>query len=228
MADGPSAMPTVVVTDTVFSMDGDTAPVGQIADLCRAHGALLLLDEAHAVLGPELPPDVASGHDPELTVVRVGTLSKTLGAVGGFVAGSRDVADLMVNRARPYIFSTALTPADAAAALAALGVLRSPEGSALVVRLAASVARVAGTVLGRPDHPSPIIPLVVGSEQRALEASAQLLARGLWVPAIRPPTVPVGTSRLRITLSAAHSDEQIDRLLQAVGALSVPEPSSIR
>jgi len=214
--------PTVVVTDTVFSMDGDTAPLDQISALCRAHGALLLLDEAHAVLGPTLADGI--GDDDELVVVRVGTMSKTLGAVGGFVAGTQDVIDLMVNRARPYIFSTALTPGDAAAALAALGVLCSSEGSALVARLAASVARVATALLDDPDHPSPIVPLVLGSERRALEASAALLARGLWVPAIRPPTVPVGTSRLRVTLSASHTDAQIDRLLEAAAALSASAP----
>ena len=118
--------PTIVVTDTVFSMDGDAAPVEEIAALCRRHGALLLLDEAHAVLGPHLPASLTA--DPELTLVRMGTLSKTLGSLGGFLAGSRDVIDLMVNAARPYIFTTGLSPADAAAALAALGVLRSPEG----------------------------------------------------------------------------------------------------
>ncbi len=120
--------------------------------------------------------------------------------------------DLLINLARPYIFTTALSPADAAAALAALGVLRSPEGDALVTRLRTWVDAVAG-----PHHPSPIVPVVLGSEERALEASAMLLDDGLWVPAIRPPTVPVGTSRLRVTLSAAHTEVQVAQL---VGALS--------
>ena len=134
----------------------------------------------------------------------MGTLSKTLGSLGGFVAASRDVVDLLVNRARSYIFSTAPTPADAAAALAALRVLRSAEGAALTGRLAALVDRLSEAGLAPPGHPSPIIPVVLGSEQAALEASASLLERGLWVPAIRPPTVPVGTSRLRVTVSAAQ------------------------
>jgi len=207
-ADGHAATPTVVVTDTVFSMDGDAAPLDEIAALCRHHGALLLLDEAHAVLGPTF--DGGSGND-DLMVVRVGTLSKTLGSMGGFVAGPRSVIDLIVNLARPYIFTTALTPADTAAALAALGVLRSPEGDALVARLRAMVDAVAG-----PGHPSPIIPVVLGSEGRALAASAALLDQGLWVPAIRPPTVPVGTSRLRVTLSAAHTDAQVAQLAEAL------------
>jgi 8-amino-7-oxononanoate synthase len=214
--------PTIVVTDTVFSMDGDVAPVEEIAALCRRHGALLLLDEAHAVLGPHLPASLTS--DPGLTLLRMGTLSKTLGALGGFLAGSRDVIDLMVNTARTYIFTTGLSPADAAAALAALGVLCSPEGDALVQRLATLVARVRapeapGTVPRGDDAASPIIPIILGSEQRALEASAALLAEGLWVPAIRPPTVAVGTSRLRVTLSAAHTDDQVTRLVEALTPL---------
>jgi len=216
------ATPTIVVTDTVFSMDGDAAPVGEIAALCRRHGALLLLDEAHAVLGPHLPRNLT--HDPGLTLVRMGTLSKTLGSLGGFLAGPQDVIDLMVNLARPYIFTTGLTPADAAAALAALGVLRSREGDELVARLADLVARVDvprrhGTSGAEGVPSSPIIPVVLGSEERAIKASAALLAEGLWVPAIRPPTVPAGTSRLRVTLSAAHTDLQVARLIQALAPM---------
>jgi 8-amino-7-oxononanoate synthase len=224
-AEGHAATPTVVVTDTVFSMDGDAAPLDEIAALCRRHGALLLLDEAHAVLGPTFESSGGSegggggenggvDHGGGLTVVRVGTLSKTLGSMGGFVAGPRNVIDLLVNLARPYIFTTALTPADSAAALAALGVLRSPEGDALVARLRALVTAVAG-----PEHPSPIIPVVLGSEERALDASAALLRAGLWVPAIRPPTVPVGTSRLRVTISAAHTDAQVSQLIDGLRSL---------
>ena len=216
------ATPTIVVTDTVFSMDGDAAPVEEIAALCRRRGALLLVDEAHAVLGPHLPASLTS--DPELTLVRMGTLSKTLGSLGGFLAGPRDVIDLMVNAARPYIFTTGLSPADAAAALAALGVLRSAEGDALVRRLADLVERVGGG--DPPGAPgtraapsSPIIPVILGTEQRALEASAALLADGLWVPAIRPPTVPAGTSRLRVTVSAAHTDDQVRQLVDALAPL---------
>ena len=143
----------------------------------------------------------------------MGTLSKTLGSLGGFVAGPAPLVDLLVNRARSYIFTTASTPADTAAALAAVRVLRSAEGEALVARLRAHVDRV------RPGHPSPIVPIVLGDEDRAVAASAALLERGLLVPAIRPPTVPPGSSRLRITLSAAHTDEDVDRLLAALDEL---------
>lgn len=217
-SDGASPpIPTVVVTDSVFSMDGDTAPLGELVALCRRFDALLVLDEAHAVLGPHLPADLHGG-----TVVRVGTLSKTMGSLGGFVAASRDVVDLIVNRARSYIFSTASTPADAAAALAAVRIVRSDEGAALTSRLAGLIERVVEAGFAAPGHPSPILPVVLGSEQAALTASAALLQDGLWVPAIRPPTVPVGTSRLRVTLSAAHSDEVVSRLLRGLGHLPRP------
>ncbi len=207
----------LVVSETVFSMDGDVAPVDDLVDVCGRHGALLVLDEAHAVLGPRVP---AAEH-----VLRVGTLSKTLGALGGFVAGAARYTELLVNRARSFIFTTASTPADAAAALAALRVTRSPEGDALRARLRAHVDRL------RPGHPSPILPYLCGNEVHALEAAAALLDQGLLVTAIRPPTVPVGTSRLRVTLSAAHTDEQVDRLAHALGVavswLVTPRPAAL-
>ncbi len=196
--------PAIVVTDTVFSMDGDVAPVVALAETCAARGALLVLDEAHAVLGPDVDLD-AVAH------LRVGTLSKHLGTLGGFVAGPRAFVDLLVNRARSFIFSTASTPADAAAGLAALQVLRSAEGTSLVDRLRANVERVA------PGRRSPIVPVVVGHEQAALDASAALLERGLLVPAIRPPTVAPGSSRLRISLSATHTHDQLAALLAGLG-----------
>jgi 8-amino-7-oxononanoate synthase len=199
----------LVVTDTVFSMDGDVADMEPLIELCAREGALLVLDEAHAVLGPYV--DVPADAD----IVRVGTLSKTLGALGGFVTGPARYVELVENQARPYIFTTASTPADTAAALAALRVLRSPEGDALVARLRSNVDRV------RAGHPSPIVPFVVGEEQATLAAAQQLLDRGLLVPAIRPPTVAPGTSRLRVTLSAAHTDDQIDILTRALDDILV-------
>ncbi|MBA2609693.1 MAG: 8-amino-7-oxononanoate synthase [Actinobacteria bacterium] len=201
----------VLVTDSVFSMDGDAAPLDDLAQLARSTGALLVVDEAHAVLGP----DPKWSADDELAFVRVGTLSKTLGSLGGFVAASAAVCDLLVNRARPYIFTTASTPADTAAARAALAVLRSSEGEALLARLAAHVKRVC------PGHRSPIVPIVLGDEQAALDAAAFMADRGLLVPAIRPPTVPVGTSRLRVALSAAHTDDEVTQLVHALKDLDV-------
>ena len=198
--------PALVVTDTVFSMDGDEAPVADLVEVCRRRGALLVLDEAHAVLGPTVE---TAGLD----IVRVGTLSKALGALGGFVAGDHDVVDLLVNAARPFIFTTAPTPGDTAAALAALRIVRSPEGARLVDRLRRHVEAVA------PGHPSPIVPVILGDESAALAASARLLEQGLLVPAIRPPTVAPGSSRLRVALSAAHTDEHVERLVKALADL---------
>ena len=200
----------VVVSDSVFSMDGDVAPVQALGELCARHGALLILDEAHAVLGP-CGPEPIDGLD----IIRVGTLSKTLGSLGGWAATSAPVVDLLVNRARSYIFTTALSPADTAAGLAALRIVRSTEGSLLIDRLRAIVGRV------NCNHPSPIIPLLLGDEGVAVKASASLLERGILVPAIRPPTVPAGTSRLRIALSAGHDDEMIERLLAALADLGL-------
>jgi 8-amino-7-oxononanoate synthase len=197
--------PAVVVTDSVFSMDGDEAPLAALADLCASHDAVLVVDEAHAVLAP--PP-------PEGAVV-VGTLSKTLGAVGGFIAADAEVVDLCRNSSRSFIFTTAGAPADAAAALAALGVLDSAEGTALVAGLRANVERIA------PGHGSPILPVLLGSEERAVSVADALLERGVLVPAIRPPTVAPGTCRLRIAVSAVHTDEQLDLLSTTLDDLEV-------
>jgi len=206
----PGADRQVVVTDTVFSMDGDVAPVAELQELCADHDALLVLDEAHAVLQP-VPTVPADGP----VVVQVGTLSKTLGALGGFVAGPRPLVELLVNRARTHIFTTALSPADAAAALAALGVLLGAQGDELRSRLRAHVERV------RPGHPTPVVPVVLGDEAAALDASARLLDRGLLVPAIRPPTIPPGSSRLRVALSAAHTADEVDELVAALAELGL-------
>lgn len=208
--------PTVVVADSVFSMDGDAADLDALAEACTRHRATLVLDEAHAVLGPDLDP----ADHPDLALVRVGTLSKTLGSLGGFAACSGPVRDLLVNVARSFIFTTGLSPADAAAGLAALELLGTGEGAALRTRLRAHVDRL------RPGHPSPIVPVVLGDEAAAVAAADALLAQGLLVPAIRPPTVPAGTSRLRVTLSAAHTDAQVDRLVAALSPLAAPPPSN--
>jgi len=210
----------LVVTDLVFSMDGDVAPVGELAAACARHGALLVLDEAHAVLGRGALAghEALAGHGGRGSaggagLLRMGTLSKVLGSQGGFVAGPARLVELLENCARSYIFTTAPPPASVAAAMAALGIVRSPEGAALTARLASHVDRL------RPGQPSPIVPVVLGSEQRALRASDALLSEGIWVPAIRPPTVPPGTARLRVTLSAAHTDAEVDRLAAALERL---------
>jgi len=198
---------SVVVSDAVFSMDGDVAPTEDLADVCERRGAMLVLDEAHAVLGPAAP------HRPGTTVLVVGTLSKALGSLGGFVAGPSAYIDLFTSAARSFIFTTATPPGDAAAARAALAILRSTEGDDLVATLRGHVGRL------RTDHPSPIIPVLLGTEQRALAVAEALLERGLLVPAIRPPTVAPGTSRLRIALSAAHTTAQVEALADALADL---------
>jgi 8-amino-7-oxononanoate synthase len=202
----------MVVVDAVFSMDGDEAPVYLLGEVCARNGALLVIDEAHAVLGPtaEALADIAG-----LEWVHVVTMSKALGSSGGAACGPRWLIELLVNRARPFIFSTAPSPADTAAATAAVRLIRTPEGQQLITRLASLVGRVA------PGHPSPIIPILIGSETDAVAASAELLGRGLLIPAIRPPTVAPGTSRLRIALSAAHTDAMIDDLLDGLSNLEL-------
>ena len=194
----------MVVSDSVFSMDGDLAPIKELSAVCAARGALLVLDDAHLVL------DHPESLHPRCRVLRVGTLSKAVGALGGYATGPRTFMDLLVNAARSYIFTTAATPAAAAAAAAAIDVIDSPEGSELKRRLRTNIDRI------RPSHPSPIVPIIVGDEDRALAASEALREQGILVPAIRPPTVPAGTSRLRVTVSAAHAGEDLDRLTDAL------------
>jgi len=199
----------IVITESVFSMDGDSAPLPELAQLCIEHGALLVLDEAHAVLGPKLSPIR------NLQVLHVGTLSKTLGSLGGFVAGPSRLIELLVNRARTFIFTTALSPADTAAALAALRICESNEGDRLRMKLRSLID------LLRPGHPSAIIPIIIGEDSAALAAAAQLREAGIHVPAIRPPTVPKGTSRLRVALSAAHSEAMVVVLRDALAQIAV-------
>lgn len=200
----------IILTETVFSMDGDVAPVEQLAQLADRYAALLVLDEAHAVLGPQILPSASA---PE--IVRMGTLSKTLGSMGGWICGSRALIDLLVNRARSFIYTTGLTPADTAAALAALRISAGEEGRQLRARLRRAVDQI------RAGHPSPIIPIIQGADAAAVAAAAALFEQGIHVPAIRPPTVPPGTARLRIALSAAHDDDMLARLSSALRSMGL-------
>jgi 8-amino-7-oxononanoate synthase len=211
----------LVATDTVFSMDGDLAPMAQIADACERQGALLVADEAHAtgVLGPRGAGLVAQLGLGGRVDLRVGTLSKAAGAFGAYVAATRSCCELLVNRARPLIFSTGLPPAVPHAALTALRILQGVEGDALRARLRSNVERFAVGLraLGLPaEAATPIFPVVLGAPEAALSASAQLRKQGLLVKPIRPPTVPAGSSRLRIALTAAHTDVHLDLLLSAL------------
>lgn len=199
----------LVVTEAIFSMDGDAAPLRELADLCACHDALLVIDEAHAALG--LPLDAI-----DCEHVLVGTLSKTFGSLGGWVAGTCATIELLVNRARSFIFTTGLSPADAAAALAALNVYCSEEGECLRHRLRRHIDAF------RPGHASPIVPILFGTEVAALDAARRLFELGIYIPAIRPPTVPRGTSRLRLTLSAAHTDDMVAELKRALRGVMAP------
>lgn len=226
LAEGTAARRRLLVTESIFSMDGDAAPLADLADLAARHDAILILDEAHAfgVLGPRgRGLSAAAGIEPD---VLIGTLGKAVGAAGGFVAGSNLLRDFLVNRARTFIFTTALPPPVAAAATAALALLDGREGEERRVRLrdrrAWLAQRLAAlrplTLPGFVDCPgSPILPFVLGTEARALAVSAALAERGVFVPAIRPPTVPQGTARLRITLSAAHEQHDLETLVRALG-----------
>jgi len=208
----------LVVTEAVFSMDGDLCPLREIVGLTEAHDALLLLDEAHAVgvLGEHgMGLAEALGLQPRIAF-QMGTLSKAAGLAGGYLAASRDWIDLLVNRARSFIFSTAPPPALAHAALTSLQLIGGAEGQARRATLRANIATFQQASGLLTSHATPILPLVLGSNDAVLHASAALESRGFLVPAIRFPTVPRGTARLRISLSAAHSTTSIQCLAQAL------------
>jgi len=213
----------LVVTDGLFSMDGDLAPLAELADLAERHEAMLMVDEAHGtgVFGRQ-GRGVAEHLGVEQRVhVRVGTLSKALGSIGGFVVGPRSLVQWLVNRARPYVFSTAMPGAAAAAAIAALDVVRDePHRREAVLGRAEGLRNaLVGQGWNVGGSASQIIPLILGKSDRAVRLSAALRGRGFFVPAIRPPTVPEGEACLRISLTFAHTAEMIADLLAALGEL---------
>ena len=216
-----SARRRLVVTDTVFSMDGDVAPLPEIVEACERQDAILMVDEAHAtgVVGPGGRGAIASfGLDGRVPVV-MGTLSKALGSAGGYIAGSRELVAFLRNRARAFIFDTAPPPPSAAAAIAAIDVLeaepeRPERARALAERLAKGLID-AGFDVREPA--AAIVPIVIGSAERALAFARAVRAEGVLVPAIRPPSVAPGSARLRATVMATHSEEQIDA---AIGAFA--------
>ncbi|HEY8440785.1 MAG TPA: 8-amino-7-oxononanoate synthase [Xanthobacteraceae bacterium] len=203
----------LIATDGVFSMDGDLAPLPGLADLAQHHEAWLLSDDAHGlgVLGGGRGS--AFVHGKAEIPLQMGTLSKAIGAYGGYLCASAPVIDLMRNRGRTLIYSTGLPPAIAAAAIAALDLIaREPAYAALPVAKAKAFARSAGL----PEPASPIVPVIVGDAKAAVAASHLLEQEGFLVAAIRPPTVPSGTARLRFTFTAQHPDNEIERLAQIV------------
>jgi 8-amino-7-oxononanoate synthase len=199
----------LILTETVFSMDGDRPPLAALADLAAAHDAWLMTDDAHG-LGV-VAPDPAAARVP----LQMGTLSKAAGAYGGYICASRPVIDLIVNRARSLIYSTGMSPADAGAALAGLEIIT--EDRDLTARPLANARRFT-KLMDLPEATSPIVPLLLGDAETALRHSAKLEEAGFLVTAIRPPTVPEGTARLRFTFTAGHEEDQIRGLADALRA----------
>jgi 8-amino-7-oxononanoate synthase len=202
-----------VVTESLFSMDGDPAPLDDLVAVAHGGGAAMIVDDAHAlgVLGP-----AGAGLAPATPAdIVVGTLGKSLGSAGAFVAGPTALAELLWNRARPLVFSTGMTIGAQAAALAAVAIAQGEEGRQRRATLAELRLRLAGA-LGLADGVGAIVPIVLGADAAAVSASAALEQRGFWVPAIRPPTVAEGTARLRVTLSALHSSAQVEALAAAL------------
>jgi 8-amino-7-oxononanoate synthase len=215
----------LIVTDSVFSMDGDMAPLGELCDLAESYDCMLMVDEAHAtgVFGANGRGVAELQGVEERIPIRIGTLSKALGCSGGFVCGSQNLIEWLANRARSYVFSTAPPPATCAAALAALEiVIAEPERRKLLLSRADQLRqqlRQQGWNLG--TSLSQIIPLIVGEAARALDLAKALREAGLFVPAIRPPSVPAGQALLRISLSYAHTDDMLATLVDALGRLRV-------
>ena len=204
----------LIITDGVFSMDGDLAPLAELNDLANEHDAWLMSDDAHGlgvVGGGRGTSFTGNTHIP--VPLQMGTLSKAVGAYGGYLCASAPVIELMRNRARTLIYSTGLPPAIVATSIAALDVIeREPDYAARPVRKARAFTRLAKL----PEAQSPIVPVVIGAEDDALEASRLLEDEGFLAVAIRPPTVPAGTARLRLTFTAQHPDDAIERLATIV------------
>lgn len=220
----PVTRHVVVITESVFSMDGDCAPLREIVSLKDKYGVWLMVDEAHAsgIIGQN-----GRGLADELGVsnhieIQMGTLGKALGASGGYICGSRALVDFLVNRARSFIFSTAPVPAAAAAATAGIQIVQSAEGENLRSALHRRIAELKSKI-GNPEPAisSAIVPLMIGDESVAVAVAAELRARNIFVPAIRYPTVARGAARLRVTLTAAHTEADVLELVSALTRLKI-------
>ena len=221
--DHPRAL---IVTDGVFSMDGDLAPLASLSDVAAEHDTWLMTDDAHGIgvvgggRGSGFVNGGANGSGGRVPL-QMGTLSKAIGAYGGYLCASKPVIDLIRTRCRTLIYSTALPPGTVAAAIAALDLIRDdPEYAALPLKKAKDFT----AMLGLADAESPIVPIVLGDTQRTLDASKMLEDEGFLVIAIRPPTVPDGTARLRVTFTAAHDDDDIARLAERIKPLIIDAP----
>jgi len=211
----------LVITESVFSMDGDQAPLAAIVELKERYGAWLMLDEAHALglLGDNRSGLARATGLEHRVDIHLGTLGKALGSAGGYVAGSRVLIDFLIQRARSFMFSTAPVPAAAASAQAALELVQSAEGATRSKSAWNQARKVAA--LTQPGQPpsSTILPVILGDEETTLNAAARLHQMGLWVPAIRYPTVARGMARLRVTVTSAHTDQEVTRLMAALGSI---------
>jgi len=220
-----TASSKIVVTDSVFSMDGILAPLPALLAVCERHGAWLVVDDAHGfgVLGASGRGALEHFDLRSPNLVYVGTLGKAAGVGGAFVAAHAAVVELLVQRARPYIYTTAAPPALAHALLASLDIIEGAEGAQRRAHLSSLIAQLDGALRlarwQRPFSPTAIQPIVIGANDEALRAAARLHEQGLWVPAIRPPTVAPGTARLRVTLSAAHTEQDVAQLAAALNQL---------
>ncbi len=214
----------LIVTESIFSMDGDAAPLREIVALKEKYGAWLMVDEAHATgifgnNGGGLAEELGIGGRIE---IQMATLGKALGASGGCICGSRPLIDLLINRARSFIFSTAPPPATAATATAAIRLVQSPDGARLRRKLQANIAEfLSARGVRPPEMSSAIIPLILGDEMKAVEMAAKLREQNMFVPAIRYPAVARGAARLRVTLTAAHSATDTGRLVNALKTLGI-------
>ncbi|MBI1892099.1 MAG: 8-amino-7-oxononanoate synthase [Burkholderiales bacterium] len=215
----------LVVTDSVFSMDGDLAPLPQLLTLCERYNAWLMVDDAHGfgILGEHGRGALEhfNLHSPYL--IYMGTLGKAAGVGGAFVAAHETVIEWLVQRARPYIYTTAAPPAIAHALSTSIDIIAGEEGRALRKHLQSLIQQLQTSLTLRLwrqlRSTTAIQPIIIGENQSALDAAAALLEQGLWVPAIRPPTVPPNTARLRVTLSAAHTKEDVEQLASILNAL---------
>ena len=209
----------LILTEGVFSMDGDRAPLQGLCDLAEEFEAWLFVDDAHGlgVLGDGAGSVAAAGLQKRVHL-QMGTLSKSVGSYGGFLSGSAPVIDLLVNRARSLIYETGLPPAAVAASIAALDIIRTDNN---LVSRPLRLARGFAESLGLPEAQSAIVPLILGSPDSALQASLDLQEEGFLVTAIRPPTVPEGTARLRFTFCANHFEEDVSRLIKAIKRLGL-------
>lgn len=212
-----------IVTESLFSMEGDLAPLSELADLAERYGAHIYLDEAHAigVLGDRGRGSASVFGVEDRMTLRMGTLGKALGSFGAFAAGDRDMIDLLINRSRPLIYSTALPPPVTAASRAALELVQTAEGDHLRERLFSNIRRLARGLRGMGfegiSDETPILPVVLGPVRKALEAAQALHEGGIFAPAIRPPTVPRGQSRVRLSVMAQHTPEDLDAVVSVLG-----------